>query len=389
MTGRVAAPDAGAVPVDHGGIRIWHLSVPTTGGTAQVVLQYVREQVARGWQVTVMCPSTGWLGYAVRDIGADVAWWQADRGQRAATLDEVLQVSSALERWQPGLVHLHAAKAGLVGRLVVRGRIPTIYQPHAWSFLAGGRVTRRLALWWERFAARWADRVLCVSEGERTLAEARGIRCQTVVVPNGVDLADFPPAGAEERAVARHALGLPAGPLAVCVGRLSGQKGQHRLLDAWPGVVAAVQDAGLVLVGDGPDEESLRARASALPGVRLVGARTDIATWLAAADVVVVPSRYEGMPLVPLEAMASARSLVATRIPGIEEGVALGCGALVERDDVGQLAEEIVRRLQNPRLADTEGRRGHEHVSAHHDALRSARRVAQLSLALMATRRRR
>ncbi|NEA48622.1 glycosyltransferase, partial [Streptomyces sp. SID10815] len=68
---------------------------------------------------------------------------------------------------RPDLVHAHSAKAGLAGRLAVRGRIPTVFQPHAWSFEAVGGATAALALRWERWGTRWAARTVCVSEAER------------------------------------------------------------------------------------------------------------------------------------------------------------------------------------------------------------------------------
>ena len=141
-----------------------------------------------------------------------------------------------------------------------------------------------------------------MSEDERRLGEASGIRGAFRVVPNGVDLEAIPFADAEERAAARARLELGDGPLVVCVGRLSRQKGQDVLLDAWPQVTARVSDARLVLVGDGPEREALEARVSG--ETTLAGERDDVADWLAAADVVALPSRWEGMSLALLEAMA-------------------------------------------------------------------------------------
>ena len=119
-----------------GRLHVMHVSVPTTEGVAAVELSYVRDQLERGWDVTVVCPSTGWLGYHAREAGARVAWWSARREPGPDLVAEALRLSRIVTRARPDVIHLHSAKAGLVGRLVVRGRIPTIYQPHAWSFLA-------------------------------------------------------------------------------------------------------------------------------------------------------------------------------------------------------------------------------------------------------------
>src|SRR5205814_7280998 len=139
------------------------------------------------------------------------------------------------------------------------------------------------------------------------------------VVPSAVDLAQLPVATDRDRERARARLGLPAGPLVVCVGRLSRQKAQDVLLEAWPRVASAVPDATVALVGDGPEEPALRARNA--PNVLFAGWRDDVPDWLAAADVVAIPSRWEGLPLVVLEAMARGRSVVSADADGMAESL--------------------------------------------------------------------
>ena len=120
----------------------------------------------------------------------------------------------------------------------------------------------------------------------------------------------------------------------LCVGELSVQKGQQDLLTDWPAVRVQVPEAQLILVGDGPDRQALERLAEGVEGVMFAGARTDVPLWMAAADVVVVPSRWEGMALVPLEAMASARSVVATDVNGMMDSVPPDAGAVVVLDDL-------------------------------------------------------
>lgn len=375
-------------PEHDGRLHVLHVSMPTTEGTAVVALGYIRHQLARGWRVTLACPSVGWLGYDARELGATVRWWEATRNPGAGVVAECLALSGVLADSRPDIVHLHSAKAGLVGRLVVRARALVVYQPHGWSFLAASGPTRAATLRWERWAATWTDELICVSEAERQLGAAAGIRLRTAVVPNGVDLTVWLPRDAEDRADARRRLALPDNPMAVCVGRLSRQKGQHDLLAAWPDVRATVPDAELVLVGDGPDRAELERRAGAGEGVRFMGSRSDVDDWLAAANVVVVPSRWEGMALVPLEAMASARSIVATNVTGIVESVPEAAGAIVPPGERGALAEAIALRLAHPDEADAEGWEGRAHVEMGHDAASSAKELAESYLRVLAARRR-
>jgi glycosyltransferase involved in cell wall biosynthesis len=219
----------------------------------------------------------------------------------------------------------------------VRGRRPTVFQPHAWSFAAVTGPVATASLAWERLAARWADAVVCVSAGERGAGEAAGVRARRwAVIENGVDLDRFRPA---DRAAARARLGLPAGPLVVCVGRLSRQKGQDVLLRAWP----PVSGATLALVGDGPDRAALEAAAP--PGVLFAGRRDDVADWYAAADVVAVPSRWEGMALAALEALACGRQVVGSDVAGMRE---LGPVDVVPPDDAEALAAALAAALAEP-----------------------------------------
>lgn len=369
---------------------VLHVSVPTSEGTAQAALSYVQHQVARGWGVTVACPSEGWLGYSAREVGADVVWFPATRAPGVSVVDETSRLASIVRHRRPDLLHLHSSKAGLVGRLAVRRRVPTIFQPHAWSFLTGGAASRAVALRWERAGARWTDHLVCVGEGEAAVAREQGIRSPLSVIPNGVDLRRFVAADDVDRKTARLELGLPDVPTVLCVGRLAEQKGQRLLVDAWRTVARRFPQAHLVLVGDGPDRAELEERAGDSDGrVTFAGTRTDVPRWLAAADLVVFPSTYEGAALAPLEAMAVGRCVIASWIQGIEESVPYECGALVDPGNVDKLAEAIVVRLESPEIADDEGRRGWAHVNANRDAAEAARRVTQVSLSLLASRRRR
>ena len=382
MTASVPAPEQDQR------LHVLHVSMPTTEGTAVVALGYIRHQLARGWRVTLACPSEGWLGYEARELGATVHWWEATRNPGAGVVAECLALSGVVADTRAEIVHLHSAKAGLIGRLVVRRRAPVLYQPHGWSFLAATGLTRAATLRWERWATTWTDELICVSEAERQLGAAAGIRLRASVVPNGVDLAVWQPRDEDDRAAARRRLGLPATPIAACVGRLSRQKGQHDLLAAWPDVRTTVPDAELVLVGDGPDRAALERSAGEGQGVRFVGSRSDVGDWLAAANVVVVPSVWEGMALAPLEAMASARSVVATNVTGIVESVPEAAGAIVPPGELGALAEAVAQRLAHPEDADAEGWEGRSHVETGHDAASSAKELARSYLRVLAARRR-
>ena len=367
-------------------LHVLHVSVPTAGGVATVATSYVRDQVERGWNVTVACPSSGDLGYAAREAGAIVRWWRAD-AHDSTLPGAVTRLNRIVRETKPDVVHLHSGKAGLAGWLVVRDRIPTVFQPHAWSFLEPRSGVQGASLRWERYAARWTTELVCVSTTERQLGESLGIHAPTSVIPNGIDLTAYRPAGPRDRVHARKLLGLEDLPTVLCVGALTVQKGQQDLLADWPQVRARVPEAQLVLVGDGRDRRALERLADGMDGVVFAGARTDVPLWMAAADVVVIPSRWEGMALVPLEAMACARSVVATDVNGALDSVPSDAGAIITLDQPGELTQALTRRLEDETLAQEEGWRGRSHVELHHDVATSARELARVYLRLVGARR--
>jgi glycosyltransferase involved in cell wall biosynthesis len=226
--------------------------------------------------------------------------------------------------------------------------------------------------------------VVCVSEAERRLGTRAGVRARWSVVPNGIDVERFRPADAD---AVRGEL-LPddeaRGPLVVCVGRLCRQKGQDVLLTAWESVLRRVPGARLVLVGDGPDRDRLRILA---PGsVLFAGDVTDVVPWYQAADLVVLPSRWEGMALAPLEAMACGRPVVVTDVGGARESLppALAPHCLVPALAPAALAAAVAGLLLDPPLRTTLGDRGRRHVLSTHDVRRTAQAVADVYRELLA-----
>ncbi|MCX5381769.1 glycosyltransferase [Streptomyces sp. NBC_00083] len=370
MPTRANAPGGpdGTGPEDD--LSVLHLVQPVEGGVARVVTDLVRDQLRSGFRVTVACPEGGPLSTELSRLGARMCPWPATRSPGPALLGETLRAARLIRQVRPDVIHAHSAKAGVAARLAARGTVPTVFQPHAWSFEAVGGITARLSRSWERAAVRWTSRVVCVSEGERATGERAGVLASFAVIPNGVDLDQY--RAPDEKPAATDA------PLVVCVGRLCRQKGQDVLLRAWQDVRRAVPGAHLVLVGDGPDLAALRAAAPA--SVSLVGAVSDTAAWYRAADLVVLPSRWEGMALAPLEAMACGTPVVVTDVGGSAESLAPGHAplCLVPPEDPGALADAMTRLLTDAPLRASLARQGHDHVTTTHDVRQTARSIARV-----------
>ena len=189
---------------------------------------------------------------------------------------------------------------------------------------------------------RRARRLLVVSEDLRRVAIERygAAPDRTITIPNGCNAAIFHPASRSE---ARRQLGVDEGArLVVYVGRLVPEKGLRELLEATAMLSQAHPRVELALIGDGPLRDELDQSARRIAGVpvHLPGAldASMVARWMAASDLITLPSYSEGHPNVLVEALASGRPVVATHVGGIPEVVDASCGVLVAPRDVHALS---------------------------------------------------
>lgn len=207
---------------------------------------------------------------------------------------------------------------------------------------------------------------------------------QIVTIPNGIDAADYRTAAnvIEER----HVHGAQETMSIVCPARFSYQKGQDILLYAWRIVQDRLPAVRLVLAGDGPLRPQFEALADSLGVahcVEFADKVRDIAALLARSDGFVLPSRYEGMPNVLLEAMATSLPCVATRVSGSEDIIVDGaCGWLVPPEDPYALADALLAMLSDCRRARAMGRAGRERINRAFDRGRQIEQLVELCAAL-------
>jgi glycosyltransferase involved in cell wall biosynthesis len=295
-----------------------------------------------------------------------------------ADLRALAEILRLIRRERPAIVHTHTSKAGFIGRLAAAiARVPAvIHQPHGHVFY-GYYGQRRTAVFnaLERRAARWTDRIITLTDRGAAEHLARGIgrASQYAAVPSGVPIADLR-AAAPARDAARGRLGLdPRAFVVLGLGRLVPIKGFDLLVRALPAVAAQVPAAQVVLVGDGAERGHLDGLTAAL-GVtgrlRLAGALTDVTTPLAAADVLAVPSRNEGMGRVIVEAMALGVPVVAAAVGGIPDVVTDGeCGRLVAPEDVDALATALIELGRDAALRAKLGEAGPARAEAFSTAV--------------------
>lgn len=307
------------------------------GGAERVVLSLVAGAVAAGHAPAVAATPGPWAPAGVPLFPLPTVGRRAWRVAPASA-----RLAAALRRFRPDLVHAHNPGMALLTSLAtLRGRRP----PALASFHGVADEDYPAAV----RALRWAGLpVVACGPGVAAALAEHGLAAEATVV-NGIAPAP-PPA---DRAAVRAEWGVPPDrALAVAVGRLAEQKDHATAVDA----LALLPEVSLVILGEGPLRRALEARADRL-GVsdRLVmaGARPDARSLLAAADVALLPSRWEGHPLVALEALAAGVPLVATTARGIRELLVSGQdGLLVPPGDPAALAAAVRRVLQDHVLRD-------------------------------------
>jgi len=233
----------------------------------------------------------------------------------------------------------------------------------------------------ERQANRFAHHVIAVSASCHSyLTGPGGLPAGRVsLILNAIDTEKFSPqpGGAGE---SRRLLGLPeSAPVVAGVGRLNPQKNFRLFLEVAARVLERVPGAWFVLAGEGPEEAMLRGQAENLGvGGRLVfaGCVPDTRVVYRAADVLLMPSRFEGLPMTLLEAMAMEVPVVASRVDGIAEVVEDGGdGFLVSPNDGESFAGRIVRLLEDKGIARETAIRARRKICEKYSAERMAREV--------------
>jgi 1,2-diacylglycerol 3-alpha-glucosyltransferase len=335
--------------------------LPMLGGVSRAVDTVRATLVALGHQPIVIAPRMA----GARDSTPDVLRVPAVPAPTYPDFSLPLPLGPALVRQIEalGLDVVHAHHPFLLGgaarRLARRLGRPfvftyhTLYDKYAHYVPLPRRLVAGQALAWSTRFANAADLVIAPSAGLASRLEAQGVRRPIVVLPTGVDLSAFRPG---DRTAARAALGLPAGPICLYVGRLDREKNLDFLLDAFGRIGARHPTTELVLVGRGTREAALRQRAGRLGArgrVRFVGgvAPDRVARYYQAADLFLFTSTTETQGLAVLEAMAVGLPVVAVRASGVEDAMVDGVTGLLVPEDAEAFAAAVIEVLGDPDFA--------------------------------------
>jgi glycosyltransferase involved in cell wall biosynthesis len=258
------------------------------------------------------------------------------------------------------LIHAHASKPGFLTRIAALGTgVPVLYSPHCFAFHPGASMaTQLITAMLESFAARFTTCIVAVADGERELARQYGVGRddQFTVIHTGIDPAPF--RKRVDAARIKSSLGIPVtAPVVGSVGRLSRQKSPLDFVRVAEAVHRSRPDARFVWVGDGPLESDVQKLSTSLhldSVIHWLGKRNDVPQLLHTFDCFVLTSRWEGFPLVVLEAMAADVPVVATDILGTREAIRHGVnGCLAPAGDIERMARLILDLISDPAKADS------------------------------------
>lgn len=276
---------------------------------------------------------------------------------------------------QADLIHAHKFGSNAWAALLARTtRVPLVVHEHNFS----DRPSRSRVLLDRHWISTAADRMLCVSGSVADVERASGVPDRMIeVVANGVRLdASLP------RADARARLGLDGRSFTIgIVGRLRPEKAHDVLLRAVAQLSRSGRDVRLCVVGDGPCSRELHVLAARLGiagRVRWAGEQANAAVLASAFDVAVVCSRWEGLPLAALEAMAAGVPLVASRVGGLPDLAADGSAVLVQPGDDDELAAAIASLMDDRDAAADLGRAGRRRIAQLYSFETMVRRVEDI-----------
>jgi glycosyltransferase involved in cell wall biosynthesis len=336
------------------------------GGAEVLLVDLVRGIKEAGYDVSVGYSTYGPLERNILELGVPCVLLP-----RLGRIDPVLllRICQLILREKPDVVHTHLFKSDLHGRLAARlCGVPVVIS-----------TSHNNDIWARRFplgllyglTAKLTDRVIAVSNEVRDYQiQYTGISTVKIcVIENGVDVRRF--SGQEESGRAfRDEFQIGAGvPLIGIIGRLQPQKDHANFLKAAVQIRSKLPDVRFLVVGDGPLRDELITEAQTLglaSAVIFCGIRQDIPAIMAALNLLVISSKWEGLPVTLLEGMAAHLPIVSTAVGGVPNVVIDGeSSLLVPSEDSLALANACLKILQNPTFAHSLAQAGYERVKSH------------------------
>ena len=308
----------------------------------------------------------------------------------------LIDLTRFLRKQRYHIVHTHNSKAGFIGRLAARwAGVPIIvHTVHGFAFHDREPAWRQILFRnLERLASRWCDKMVFISQPliDWALRERITRREKIQKIYSGIELDHFEPVPDGEKKALKEAWGIrEEAPVVGIVSKLWEGKGHTILIHAFEGLKQEIPEAVLVIVGEGylRDELSDLVDRLGLKGsVLFTGFQMDVRRIIATFDVAVLPSFFEGMGRVLLEAMTMGKPVVASSVGGIPDLVHHGkTGLLVTPGSVSELKSGLLTLIRNKALAKEMGKEGRKRISEEFSAGRMAQSIEKLYRELLQTK---
>lgn len=336
------------------------------GGGERVFSQIIRGLNTDKFNTFVASRPGGTFAEKLREVGVQIE--PLDMTSRY-NLGNVLRLKKIIKTKNIQIVHSQGGRADFYARIAAKIANAPILISSIAMLVEGydvGILRKSLYVFMDRWTEKWVDKFIILTEAlRRTLIERHNIPQEKIIkIHNGIEIEEYNPDLEEirnKKLEIRKEFGLKTDtPVIGAIGRLVWQKGFEYLIEAMSEVLKKYPDAKFLIAGEGPLKNRLVAESeklSVVDRIAFAGFRSDVKEILASIDVLAMPSLLEGLPLVLLEAMAMAKTIVATRIDGITEVLEDGkTGLLVPAKNSHALADVLIEILKDKKKASLLGR---------------------------------
>jgi glycosyltransferase involved in cell wall biosynthesis len=328
----------------------------TIGGAQVHIRDLAQALLIRGHEVLVVTGASGPLNTSLKSLGIQtVACNSLHKSINPMKDRQALSfLIKTIQQFKPNLVTTHSSKAGILGRIACKiTKTPCIFTAHGWAFTEGvPQPSRAIYQLLERLGEPLADKIICVSECDRSLGIQTGMNpSRLVTIHNGIE--DIPePLRTKPDTTS---------PIRITmVARFDRQKDHLTLIEAFKNI----QGAELVLIGDGPRLEEIKTYVSQIgiaEKVNFLGYRDNISEILAQSHIFALISNWEGFPYTVVEALRAGLPVVASNVGGVTEAIIDGVtGYCVPRGDIDLLRQRLLKLVNDGELREKMGRKGRE-----------------------------
>ncbi|MFB6181778.1 MAG: glycosyltransferase family 4 protein, partial [Candidatus Magasanikbacteria bacterium] len=337
---------------------LYIITKSTIGGAQTHISQLSSSLLSEGENVAVSAHPGGWLE---KDIKNKNGKFYPNKHLRNSynpitLLKAIKTAQDAIKDFQPDIISTHSSFAGLVGRLAARNsNAQVLFTAHGWGFSKGTPFLRKKVIKIsEKLAARYTDKIICVSNFDKKLARKNGIaeKKKLTTIHNGTEIPDIN----HDQFPIKDKIKI------VSVTRFSKQKDPILLLKSLDALPEKLKDKlELTLIGAGPKEDEVKQyvqNSSIKDKIKLTGdiSREKVFQYLKKSHIFTLITKWEGFPRSILEAMSCGLPVIATNTAGIPESVTRDCGILVEKGSKEDVKNAFQELLSNPKKIEQKGK---------------------------------